>query len=307
MRHYIFLAGAILILVGPPAEAQDAGSKKKSTSANLEIQKLSSKVFGNTRSIRIFLPPGYHDPRNASQRYPVLYLNDGIMVARALNVEETVRQLVEAGKINPLLVVCIDNGGSTNKTTNVARDRVNEFLPYPDVGFAPSHSYAPEPPNPQGKLYPQFLIDEVMPLVQNRYRVKHGAENTGLGGFSYGGVAALFTVMNRPDTFGKLLLESTPLWIGKDHQLLQDARHCGKWPAAVCVGVGTNESPDPEIDKEGRVDREALIATIRAKSPTTALKVTTEEGAKHESSAWRRRFPAALEFLFARKQTGSDK
>jgi predicted alpha/beta superfamily hydrolase len=303
-RPYFLLPWLTLIVVARPVGAQDP-STKKATSPNLEVQKLSSKVFSNTRSIRVFLPPGYRDPQNSTRRYPVLYLNDGIMVAGELHVEETVRQLVQAGKIGPLLVVGIDNGGSTNKTTNALRDRANEFLPYPDLGFAPNHLYAPEPPNPQGALYPKFLIEEVMPLVQSHYRVKGGVENTGLGGFSYGGVAALFAVMNRPNTFGKLLLESTPLWVGKDHQLLQEARKTDKWPAVICIGIGTHESPDKDINKQGEADHRLLVEAIRTKSPSTDLKFTIAEQAKHEPSAWRSRFPDALEFLFGRKRAGA--
>lgn len=45
----------------------------------------------------------------------------------------------------------------------------------------------------EGKSYPDFLVSEVMPLIQTRYRIKTGSSNMVLGGCSYGGVSALYT------------------------------------------------------------------------------------------------------------------
>ena len=251
----------------------------------VETLSLTSKVFGNTRTIRVLLPPGYSDPANEKRSYPVAYLSDGSMVFRKNAID------VETLALPPVIIVGIDNAGTSS-------NRANEFLPYPDVGF-PSHAYAPDPPDPHGKSYPAFLIDEVMPLIASKYRVLSGPENTAIGGFSYGGVAALYTVMARPEVFGKLMLESTPLWIGENRQLLRDAERVEHWPERVYVGVGTDESIEQDVNAEGQKDIDTLLATIRRASPSTQLKSVTEKGARHATSFWRGRLPAAMEFLFA--------
>ncbi len=46
---------------------------------------------------------------------------------------------------------------------------------------------------PQGKRYPEFLMNEVMPFVYERYRIARGPENTGLGGSSLGALISLYT------------------------------------------------------------------------------------------------------------------
>jgi len=74
-----------------------------------------------------------------------------------------------------MIVVGIDNGASTDKSKSDI-DRADEFLPYSDVGF-PGHRYPPDPSEPHGALYPDFLIKEVMPLIQRHYRVKTGPSN----------------------------------------------------------------------------------------------------------------------------------
>jgi predicted alpha/beta superfamily hydrolase len=256
----------------------------------VETLTLTSKVFGNTRSIRVLLPPEYGQTDRA---YPVLYLNDGLTVFREKAID-----IGSIPSLPPIIVVGIDNGASTDTSSKDRDDRAIEYLPYPDAGFPPAHTYAPDPADPRGKSYPRFLIDEVMPLIEGKYRVLRGPSNTAIGGFSYGGVAALYTVIAEPGIFGKLLLESTPLWIGEDRQLLQDARQLKAWPASVYIGVGSAEAPDEAINAEGRKDIDSLLAIINRNSHETRVKYAIEPNATHGPAAWRRRLPAALQFLF---------
>ena len=44
---------------------------------DLRLHEFRSRIFRNTRFLRVWLPPGYDDPANASRHYPVFYLNDG--------------------------------------------------------------------------------------------------------------------------------------------------------------------------------------------------------------------------------------
>src|SRR5688500_12367980 len=44
---------------------------------DLRLHDFHSEVFGNTRKLRVLLPPGYSQRVNRHRRYPVLYLNDG--------------------------------------------------------------------------------------------------------------------------------------------------------------------------------------------------------------------------------------
>src|ERR1700749_662599 len=90
-----------------------------SATGDLRLHEFRSRVFHNTRFLRVWLPPEYDDPENAARRYPVLYLNDGQNLfesATSFNgvewqVDETSDRLIREGIVSPLIVVGLDNAG----------------------------------------------------------------------------------------------------------------------------------------------------------------------------------------------------
>jgi enterochelin esterase-like enzyme len=68
------------------------------TPAAVRTLTLASAVFRNTRSIRVYLPPGYESPACAAARYPALILNDGFAVfsERAWNAPRQLDGLIRA-------------------------------------------------------------------------------------------------------------------------------------------------------------------------------------------------------------------
>ena len=255
----------------------------------LHFHDLPSRVFGNTRKLRVWLPPEYDSPENEGRRYPVFYLNDGQNLfdpATAFagvdwRVNQTLARLSRELVLPPMIAVGIDNA---------TVERIKEFLPY--------RSLYPPVPKPLGKHYPDFLIKEVMPLIERTYRVLKGAKNTGLGGSSLGALISLHTVIARPGVFGKLLLESPSLFVS-NKQLLKDSRACETWPQRIFLATGSRETGRPERDQRIVDDVRSLahilhLAGLREKR----LRVVIQEGAGHNEGAWADRFPEAAAFLF---------
>jgi predicted alpha/beta superfamily hydrolase len=222
--------------------------------------------------------------------YPVLYLNDGqnlfeperAFAGVTWRAGEAAAGLIRRRAIPPLIIVGIDHGESR---------RALEYLPVSD-----------HPENdaryPLGAQYAAFVTQEVMPIIMHRYPIAHGARYTGLGGSSYGALAALYTALLRPGVFGRLLLESPSLYVGNRY-LLRRARVAKRWPSRIYLGVGTMETNRRDVNTEtvanvlafGRILRTAGLGPRR-------LQVRVEEGAAHTEAAWAERFPKALTFLF---------
>jgi enterochelin esterase-like enzyme len=267
------------------ASSQDKDCVSTAT-GDIETAPFQSKIFGNIRMLRVLLPPNYH--LSGNRRYQVLYLNDGqnlfdictsIFNREEWRVDETVDALIAEGKIRPIIVVGIDDAGR--------RLRSREYLPYPDDTLLP-----PEP-NPQGKQYPLFLLDEVIPFVESRYRIQTGPANRVLGGSSYGAGAALYTAIARPESFAGLLLESPSVY-ASDYQLLKDAEMVQKWPQRVHIGTGTIGEPVEGVRRLENLLRRAGLDDRR-------LRVVMQQGGQHTEAWWANRFPDALQFLLAAK------
>jgi enterochelin esterase-like enzyme len=285
---------AALCAAGTPGAGAPRGAV-----GDLRLHTFTSRVFGNTRMLRVLVPDGYDRPERRAQRYPVLYLNDGqnlfdsataVLNPREWRVDETVRALVAAGHIPPLIVVGIDNAGR--------RGRFREYFPYVDPYLRP-----PEP-DPQGRLYPEFLVDEVIPFIEARYRTRREPEHRGIGGSSAGALAAIYAAVTRPGVFGRLLVESPSLYVDDAH-VFRDAAGVRVWPGRIWLGVGTNEGsrpgcrPDAAAEPELVRDVRRFAQLLRAAGvDSSRVRVTVVPCAVHDEVAWGARFPAALTFLF---------
>jgi predicted alpha/beta superfamily hydrolase len=272
-------------------QAPTSALPNPSVVGDLILHEFQSRIFRNTRMLRVWLPPAYHDPENKDRHYPVFYLNDGQnLFDRATafagvewQADEATDRLIREGRIPPLIIVGIDNA---------QKDRLKEYLPY--------RSFNPTVLRPQGKRYPDFLINEVMPFLYLRYRIARGPENTGLGGSSLGAVISLYTVIDRPGIFGRLLLESASLFIS-NRLLLKYSRAFRQWPERIFLAIGTKEAGRPDRDAEVVDDVRELEHILRRSGlGEDRLLVKIDDGATHSEAEWGKRFPDALTFLFGK-------
>jgi predicted alpha/beta superfamily hydrolase len=271
------------------AETLAAGMRASGAAGDLRLHQFHSRIFRNTRFLRVWLPPGYDDTGNGGRRYPVLYLNDGQNLFEAATsftgiewqVDETAERLIREGAVPPMIIVGIDNTGE---------ERLREYMPH--------RSMHPRMLRVRGKYYPDFLMKEVMPFVEENYRVASGPENTGFGGSSLGALIALYTVIARPGVIGRLLLESPSLW-ASGRRSIKESRAVRIWPERIFLAVGTAEAGSAEQSRTVVDDVRELAAIMRrAVLREKRLRLVIEDGAGHNETAWAERFPEALRFLF---------
>ena len=296
--RYCVLLCACQVLAAVSLDEGTTAPCKSTVTGDLRLHSLMSQIFGNTRTIRVLVPPGYDAPENSTRKYPVLYLLDGQNLFDAClsevshhewEVDETVYRLIREHKIPPLIVVGIDHAG---------KDRPAEYLPYKD------YFGDPDMPDPNGKKFPDFLTDEVMPLVDGRYRTLRGHDNTGLGGSSYGGVATLYALLAKPNQFGFGLIESASLDVGMG-QLVRDTAPLVARPNRVFIGFGGKEADDPVInDLMVGLVRQVQANFKAAGYDETRLRLVIDSDAHHTEAAWAKRLPDALTFLYGSSPAG---
>jgi enterochelin esterase-like enzyme len=129
-----------------------------------------SSFLPDARNLVVYLPPQY--AAEPKRHFPVLYLQDGqnlfdprtsFIQGRTWQVRESADAAIEAGLVEPLIIVGIYNTGDR---------RISEYTPTRDWkmggGDAP--------------LYGQLLVEELLPFIGKHYRTLTGPARTGLGG-----------------------------------------------------------------------------------------------------------------------------
>src|ERR1700686_2253358 len=99
------------------AGAVSSTIRVQAATGDLRLHEFRSRIFRNTRFLRVWLPPGYDNGENAGCHYPVLYLNDGQNLFEAATafagiewqVDEAAERLIREGAVPPLIVVGMDN------------------------------------------------------------------------------------------------------------------------------------------------------------------------------------------------------
>jgi len=148
----------------------------------VEINWQKSKVInGETRWIWVYTPPGYE--RDLKRRYPVLYLFHG--------ANDTAGGWTLAGHANFIL----DNLIAEKKAVPmIIVMPFGHALPYGSTGMLTSNT----------DLYEKYVLQDVMPLIESRYRVAPGRENRAIAGLSMGGGQSLTIGFRHLDLFSAI-------------------------------------------------------------------------------------------------------
>jgi len=146
----------------------------------MELVEYDSKTVGTKRKMNVYTPPGYDGER----RYPVLYLLHGIggdegEWIRFAQPDVLLENLIADGKAQPMLLV-MPNGRAQKD------DR--------PVGNVMQHA-------PAFAVFEKDLLNDVMPAVAARFRVRSGREQSAIAGLSMGGGQALNFGLGNPDRF----------------------------------------------------------------------------------------------------------
>jgi predicted alpha/beta superfamily hydrolase len=246
-----------------------------------------SKILGNRRDILVYLPRGYG--RLSRRRYPVLYLQDGQNIFDAATsfsgvewgVDESAERLIKENLIEPLIVVAVANTGE---------QRIHEYAP--TRGVIDDKAKRKRRSKGLARNYACFLIDELKPYIDRKYRTNPDAEFSGLGGSSLGGLVTLAIGILYPQVFSRLIVMSPSIWWDDFaiYRLVDSIEQ--KPPLKIWLDTGTAE-PGWEQARE-------LVNRLLEKGWKLQkdLLYMESQGADHSEAAWAARVEPALRFLF---------
>jgi enterochelin esterase family protein len=174
-------AGSIVVIPGDGPQFWDARDVPHGT---VEITWHRSPVLGGKlRQLWVYLPPGYATSR---KKYPVLYLLHGR--------NGTAADWTQAGLVNFVMDNLLAEGRA-----------VPMVIVMPWLHALPFDA----PPLESNDVLGDYLLKDVLPLVEGKYRVARVRAQRALMGLSLGGAATLATGLAHPELFSHLAAFST--------------------------------------------------------------------------------------------------
>jgi len=141
---------------------------------------------------RTVLVDMYFPAHGQSEALNLLLINDGQDLV-TMGFEKILEQLSAERAIKPLLCAGIHCG----------EDRKNEY------GIAAAPDFKGR--GAKAALYQRFVLEELLPLIVEKYQITSFRELS-FAGFSLGGLSALDIVWNHPELFSKVGVFSGSLW-----------------------------------------------------------------------------------------------
>lgn len=235
--------------------------------------------LGRKRRISVLLPHNYYE---SNKKYPVLYLHDGQNLFDEYapygnwGVDKTLSRLASQG-FGDVIIVAIDHGGVL---------RIQELLPY----TTPRYTDA------EGDLYLRFMIDDLKPMIDSRFRVLPDRKSTGIGGSSLGGLISLYAGFEYPHIFGNMMIFSPSLWISEEIYRKAKSFNPGG-PTDIYLYAGGMES----ANHYGQVLRLDNILQEKRKYDDFDIIFSHNPSGQHKEIHWGQQFPLALKWLYFNK------
>jgi enterochelin esterase-like enzyme len=144
------------------------------------VEYFHSHILGNDRRLWVYTPPAF---QTIGAPAGLLLVFDGWSYRHVVPTPTILDNLYAAKQIPPIVAILIDHPDEQTRTTELACS----------------------------SAFTAFLADELVPWLQQKYNLSHQPDQVIVAGSSYGGLAASFAALSRPEVFGKVLAQSASL------------------------------------------------------------------------------------------------
>jgi enterochelin esterase family protein len=231
-----------------------------------------SEILENERRVWIYTPSDYNKANNP---YNYMIVLDGRFFKFAIKLTTILDNLIADGQVPPLVTIMVDNPGRTWQESMEYRDK--EYSCYPP--------------------FTNFLSQELVPWLHQSYHLSDVPMDIFLMGGSAGGLAAIYTTLEHPNTFGNAISLSGSFWWRpeNDEEWEWLSRQFAKQdftPTRFYIEVGLLESKPSSTGFPGQVlSNRHLRNVLKAKGYEVHY---DEQMHGHDSMAWQIALPESL-------------
>ncbi len=161
---------------------------------------MTSKILDMERKYAVYLPPSYE---SSERSYPVLYLlhgagDDQTGWVQFGEIQHILDKAIKEGKATPMIVIMPD-----------ADTKIRGYFNSPDNKWR----------------YEDFFFEELMPHVEQKFRIKGEKRYRAVAGLSMGGGGSFQYALHRPELFSS----ACPLSASTGPLTIEEAKNWVKW------------------------------------------------------------------------------
>lgn len=259
----------------------------------------SEKIFDlrlpyqeNGKTVRVYVPE-----HSDGERLPVVYMTDGQNLFEddhpgqfgCWYTREAVRKERHNSGKAAIIVGVHNDEGPMQRTSELTPKSIGAIR-YPDEIPAKIRKQM----IPQGEAFDTFVVETVMPEIEQRFPVLRGRENTAFCGSSSGGLQAYFTVLSHSDKFcmSGVFSPAFVLYAAED-VINWTKRTCSDNAPYLYVYSGAGDQLEQEICESTQTVAKAISEFY----PQEKLNVKIRPDQRHHESAWAEEFKAFLQLF----------
>lgn len=212
-----------------------------------------STNLNNSRTIRIYTPPNY---ATTPDSFPLIVVHDGLEYVSLASMHNVLDYLIARNEIEPIVAVFIP---PVSRNQEYAGNKMVQFT--------------------------NFIVNELLPYIENRYRIKRSPQYRAVAGASNGGNISLWLALNHPEVFGNVAAQSSNVITS----IQQGFQNSPKLNLKVYLDIG-------------KYDISVLIPLVRNLKTTLQVKgynlLYKEYNEGHSWGNWRAHIDDFLKFFF---------
>lgn len=240
------------------------------------------------KDVLIWKPEDYD--ASSADKYAVIYMTDGqnLFDRKATStgswgVAESVTEMTANGG-QKCIIVGVENGATW---------RDEELTP--DIGKVTEASYE----NGKGKYFSDFVIDTVMPYVNEHYNVYTDREHTHIAGSSSGGIESFYIAMEHPDRFASVGALSPAFLLYTDDTWVEYLNKKDFSKNAPLVYLYCGNSSADQLEQPLCIGTKTMPNNLKVCGyPEDKVVIKLYENGVHNEMYWRAVFPDYLKYAF---------
>lgn len=190
--------GGFVLFIGILVMVLGSGCGSRQPEPTVEDVVFHSTALDKDMKLKVYLPPGY----NEDSQYPVLYFlpdygGSSYAVMEQYETAQTAERMINEGILQPLIIVGVQLDASFGINS---ADKTAQYTTPTDKTFGVGR-------------YEDYLCNEVIALVDERYSTIKDGEGRFIGGYSMGGFAALHAAFRHPGLFSRVGGHSPSLFL----------------------------------------------------------------------------------------------